>query len=160
MTTQEQQITAEVWTAAKQFVQANLACPLSAVFVEDGQTQPVTSLGEQTVEISSTVDAQNQYGAMLRNYWHLIMRLTPDGWRLIFFEMTDHPEQITIKPGIATCSHCRGKFAINNSLSGKSISCPICRKSFTFIKTREAVIGCLLILTVIAIIAFIVIRYK
>jgi len=151
-----EQIIADVWAAAKGFVQTRLLCPASAIFAEDGQTGPVVSLGEQTIEITSTVDAQNQYGAMLRQYWHLVMRQTPAGWRQIYCEISDHPILIRAKPTPAKCPHCHGQFIVDSILNQQKINCPACQKEFLYLRKGTMIFGCIAILVLLILLAFIV----
>jgi|GEM_PF-5189227 len=158
--TEQEQIIAEVWTAAKGFVQARLLCPLSAVFVEEGQTAPVISLGEQTVEIISSVDAQNQFGALLRQYFHLVMLQTPEGWRMIYCEVADHPILVRVKAVPAKCPHCKGQFMVDACLNEKKITCPACQKEFIYMRKETMILGCGAILLLLGLLAFIVYHFR
>lgn len=63
---------------AQEFVKEQLKAPSTAKF-EDYDDGHVTALGNDEYSISAYVDAQNVYGAMIRNFYHVKLRLIHEG---------------------------------------------------------------------------------
>lgn len=71
---------------AKQFVEDRLKAPATADFSDDytwGRT------AENTYVITSTVDAENSFGAKLRHNWRVKLKLVGDNWTLLDIQLTE-----------------------------------------------------------------------
>jgi len=72
------------------FVKERLISPSSARFpgVFDGRADHITSLGNRRYRITSWVDSQNSFGAVLRTHFTAeIEQIDEDRWRLISLDM-------------------------------------------------------------------------
>jgi len=72
------------------FVKERLVSPGSARFpgVFDGRAEHITSLGNRRYRITSWVDSQNSFGAVLRTHFTAeIEQIDEDRWRLISLDM-------------------------------------------------------------------------
>ena len=70
------------WIKAKHFVTDNLKAPATAKFDDCPLQQCVTPLGMNRYSVSSYVDAQNSFGALIRTRWVAVVREEGDMWYL------------------------------------------------------------------------------
>jgi hypothetical protein len=70
------------WIKAKHFVTDNLEAPATAKFDDCTLQICVTPLGMNRYSVSSYVDAQNSYGALIRTRWVAVVRQDCDMWYL------------------------------------------------------------------------------
>ena len=71
----------------KDFVKEKLKSPSTAVFPSDSYKLHVKPLPNQTYEISSYVDSQNSFGALIRTKFHgRVRKVSSSKWALISLE--------------------------------------------------------------------------
>ncbi|MEN8145256.1 MAG: hypothetical protein ABFS14_09925 [Gemmatimonadota bacterium] len=76
------------FVACQNFVERNLKAPSTAKFARMGQSQIATRPGYGQYRVVSYVDAQNSFGAMLRNeYTCDVSFVSGDRWRLVDLQM-------------------------------------------------------------------------
>lgn len=74
----------EVMVMAKNFVTKNLKSPRTAEFPWSVEEYKITSLGDQEFTVSSYVDSQNSFGALLReNYTVKIKQVSKTEWQFL-----------------------------------------------------------------------------
>lgn len=72
----------EIMTMTQLLVEKELKAPTTAKH-PDLENYKIKSLGENRFEVSSYVDAQNSFGAMIRTYYYAVVRnMEKDKWRL------------------------------------------------------------------------------
>lgn len=73
--------------ACNKFVEARLRAPATAVFPDPSVTE-FYETPEEHAEITSYVDAQNAYGALIRTKFTCVVKPLPDGrWDLVDLKM-------------------------------------------------------------------------
>ena len=66
-------------TAAQLFVERHLKAPSTAEFPWGIDEYSIASLGDGRWKVSSYVDAQNGFGAMVRSRWNVTLRENENG---------------------------------------------------------------------------------
>lgn len=147
----KESIVVSIWDAVKNFVKANLKAPMTAVFEADGKKDSIAYLGDKCFEINSTVDSQNSYGALVRNYFTAIVFYGENGILPVMIKIHEKPKIHTIKPKEIHCLLCRKNFFHDVSFEPATLLCPYCGKETTYIDMSAT--GCLkkFILLIIAI---------
>jgi hypothetical protein len=74
------------YTACQEFVEDRLVAPSTAKF-GGGPSQVTDSLGGSRYEVATYVDAENSFGAMIRNNFTCVVERTGDTYRLESLEM-------------------------------------------------------------------------
>ncbi len=77
----------EAWVMCQQFVEARLKSPASAEFPW-GSAPYVTRLPDDRYRARAYVDAQNSFGAMLRNDFNCVVEWTGERWELESLTLT------------------------------------------------------------------------
>ena len=70
----------QIYIQAQEFVKQGLKSPATAKF--PSLAIQVDDLGDKRYKVLSYVDSQNSYGALLRNDWTVIMKLSENEWIL------------------------------------------------------------------------------
>jgi len=76
----------DAWIAAEDFVKRRLKAPSTAKF-EKGAHKKVKQLSNGNWHLSSYVDAQNSFGAILRTYYAIEMKRHSDKWELVTLKL-------------------------------------------------------------------------
>ena len=74
------------------YVQSQLKAPSTAKFPYSGDTSAVTikDLGSNTAQVTAYVDAQNSFGAMIRQHYTATLKWQHDDiWKVTDFKFTD-----------------------------------------------------------------------
>ena len=78
----------DAFVTAKSYVGQYLKAPATAQF-PDYDKNFVQIIGKDSVQVSSYVDSQNGFGAMLRSYYVIQMYKKGDNWYCIYFILND-----------------------------------------------------------------------
>lgn len=76
----------DAWMTSQEFVKRRLKSPSTAEFSSQSNTS-VTKVDSLTYRVRGHVDAQNSFGAMLRNQYVVTMRSSGDTWELLDISM-------------------------------------------------------------------------
>lgn len=72
----------EVMTFAQMLVEKHLKAPSTAKHPWGTSNYQITDLGDYRYRVSSYVDAQNSFGAMIRTNYTVVIRQSGDSWKL------------------------------------------------------------------------------
>lgn len=84
------QIKVKAFDAACDFVKKKLKAPSTAVFPNEYNIEADSTLGDYRFTVSSYVDAENSYGAHIRNKWKVELQyddIVSKDWELISCEI-------------------------------------------------------------------------
>lgn len=72
-----------IYTMAQQLVERQLRAPRTAKFPWSSDAYEVSNLGDNRYRVSSWVDSENAFGAMIRTYFVIEIRQQGDTWSLL-----------------------------------------------------------------------------